>query len=208
MIIEVFQDTICPWCRIGKKHLQDAIKQWDGEPITIRYRAYQLDANAPKQSRPFRETMAATKGGPEVVEQMIQHVTQAGRASGVIFNFDRVKHMPNTADSHALIKLASEEKNGDMVEAIYQEYFEEGKDIGDLEVLLQIAEQQGLNSDEVKASILSGEKQDDVEEDQDIAAELGITGVPFFVIDGKLGLSGAHPVETFLKAFRKVTTEE
>jgi predicted DsbA family dithiol-disulfide isomerase len=204
MLIEVFQDTICPWCRIGKKHLLEAVKRWQGEPVTVRYRTFLLDPSVPKEGLPFRETMAALKGGPQVVEQMLQHATQAGQAAGVLFRFDRVRVRPNTLASHALIKLAPPQKTGDLVEAVYKAYFEDGLDIGNIDVLVAIGEEHGFKPDELRRQIEAGAKQEEIEEDLAYAQELQITGVPFFVIDGKLGLSGAHPAENFLKAFEKV----
>jgi len=206
MIIDVFQDTICPWCRIGKKHLFDALKEWQGEPVTVRYRTYLLNHDTPKEGYPFREYMAATKGGPQVVEGMIQHVTAAGERSGVKFHFDKVQLMPNTLPSHTLIKLAPEEKTSEAVEAIYRAYFEHGLDIGNIDVLVGIAQELGMNAEEARAQLLAGAKNEEIQADLKWARELEITGVPFFVIDGKLALSGAHPAETFIKAFEKVSS--
>jgi predicted DsbA family dithiol-disulfide isomerase len=207
MIIDVFQDTVCPWCRIGKKHLFDALKQWRGEPVTIRYRTFFLDPNVPEEGLPFREFMASIKG-PHAVDQMLQHVTQAGRAAGLSFHFDRVKYRPNTLASHILIKLAPAERTGDIVDAVYKAYFEDGQDIGNLEVLAAIAEQHGLDPREVKEQMIAGAKQEEIEEDLAYAGELNITGVPFFVVDCKLALSGAHPAENFLKALSQAAQTE
>ncbi|MDT3415494.1 putative DsbA family dithiol-disulfide isomerase [Brevibacillus aydinogluensis] len=205
MIIEIFQDTICPWCRIGKKHLFDAIRQWGGEPVTIRYRAYQLNPDTPKEGLPFWDTMAAMKGGRDVVERMVQPAANAGEAAGVPFRFDRVKMWPNTYASHTLIKLAPPEKATDLVDAIFQAYFEEGKDIGSLDVLAAIAVSQGMDADWVRSQLVSDAKREEIAEDLAYARELNITGVPFFIIDGKLALSGAHPADNFLQAFRQAT---
>jgi predicted DsbA family dithiol-disulfide isomerase len=203
MIIEIFQDTICPWCRIGKKHLFDAIRQWDGEPVTIRYRAYQLNPDTPKAGLPFWEAMAAMKGGRDVVQRMVQHAANAGEAAGVPFRFDRVEMWPNTHASHTLIKLAPPERATDLVDAVFRAYFEEGKDIGSLDVLVAIAAEQGMDPEWVRSQITSDAKREEIAEDLVYARELNITGVPFFVIDGKLALAGAHPAENFLKAFRQ-----
>jgi predicted DsbA family dithiol-disulfide isomerase len=204
MIIDVFQDTVCPWCRIGKQHLFDALKQWDGEQVTVRYRTFLLDPNVPKEGLPFRQFMAAIKG-PEAVDQLLQHVTRAGQAAGLAFRFDLVQYRPNTLASHMLIKLAPTEKTGLLVDAVYKAYFEEGQDIGNLEVLTAIAEQHGLDPQEVKKQILAGAKREEIEADLAYARDLQITGVPFFVIDDKLALSGAHPAENFLKALFQAT---
>lgn len=203
MIIEVFQDTVCPWCRIGKKHLFEAISQWQGEPIQIHYRTYQLDPHTPKSGQPFWETMAANKGGRAAVEQMVQHAARAGEAAGIPFDFAKVTSWPNTLASHTVIKCAPEAEATKAVDALYKAYFEDGKDIGDTEVLVAIAEELGMNGEEVRKAIETDAKQAEIAEDIAYARELQITGVPFFVIDNKLALSGAHPPENFLKAFQQ-----
>ncbi|USG63394.1 DsbA family oxidoreductase [Brevibacillus ruminantium] len=205
MIIEIFQDTICPWCRIGKKHLFDALKQWNGEAVEIRYRAFQLNPDTPKEGVPFLEYMSSMKGGPDAAKQMVQHAANAGAASGVPFQFEKVTMWPNTLASHQLIKLAPPEKQTEVVDAVYRAYFEEGKDIGQAEVLLSIASALGMDQNETKQRLEKGEGLEEIEADLQYAQELEITGVPFFVIDRKLALSGAHPVENFLKAFQQVT---
>lgn len=208
MIIDVFQDTICPWCRIGKKHLLDAIATWKGEEITIRYRTFFLDPSLPAEGRPFRETMEATKGGKQVVDQMIHHVTEAGKRSSVTFHFDQVAKMPNTYKSHTVIKLASDNQATRLVEAIYRAYFEDGLDIGDTDILISIATTVGLDATEVRNAIESDEKRDEIQADLALAQQLQITGVPFFVLDNQLALSGAHPVENFQKAFEQLQQEK
>lgn len=209
MIIEVFQDTVCPWCRIGKKNLFDAIAKWQGEPIEVRYRAYQLDPHTPKESLPFWETMAANKGGRAAFEQMVQHAANAGAAAGISFDFSKVAAWPNTLASHTLIKCAPETDRTRAVDAVYKAYFEDGKDIGDPEVLVSIAEELEMDGAQVRQAIEADAKQAEIAEDIAFARELQITGVPFFVIDNKLALSGAHPAENFLKAFQQAqeTTE-
>lgn len=208
MIVDVYQDTICPWCRIGKQNLFTAISQWKGEPITLRYRTFLLDPTTPAEGHPFREAMAKIAGGPGGVDQILQHVTQAGERVGVPFRFDRVAKKPNTLMSHNLIKLTPEDKQTEMVDAIYRAHFEEGKDIGNLDVLVGIAASQGLDPEAIRKQVANGEKQGEIEADLALARELQITGVPFFVIDEKLALSGAHPAENFLKAFEQAGLTE
>ncbi|MGO0061520.1 DsbA family oxidoreductase [Brevibacillus fluminis] len=208
MIIDIYQDTICPWCRIGKKNLFDAIAQWQGEPITVRYRSFILDPHAPKEGYPFREAMAKIAGGPDGVDRILEHVTQAGERVGVPFRFDRVEFKPNTLLSHNLIKVTPEAQQTQMVDAIYRAYFEDGQDIGNLDVLVTIAREQGFDPETVRVQVANEAKQKEIEADLHLARELQITGVPFFVIDEKLALSGAHPVENFLKAFEQAALTE
>jgi len=205
MIIDVFQDTVCPWCRIGKKNLMDALKQWTGEPVTIRYRSYFLDPNVPPQGYPYRAFMESLFGNAQAAEQMFARVTEAGRHVGVTFRFDQIEYRPNTGASHNLIKLTPEEQVTDMVEAIYRAHFEEGKDIGNINVLADLAAAFGMDREDVKAQIEAGAKDEEIDVDIALAREYQISGVPFFVVNESIGLSGAHPAENFLKVFAEVS---
>lgn len=207
MQIEIFQDMVCPWCRIGKKNLSDAIAQWTGEPIHIQYRAYQLFPDLPKEGKPFLEVMAS-KGSPEMVQQMLSQVTGAGEAANLPFRFDKVEKMPNTLASHQFIKSVPAADTARVVDAIYKAYFEDGKDIGDLQVLLGLAEELGLDREQIRDAIENERNTDEITADIDFARDNQISGVPFFIIDGKLALSGAHAPENFLKAFHHVRNME
>lgn len=208
MHIDVFQDTVCPWCRIGKKHLADALAQWEGEPVEVRFHPFLLQPAMPAEGADFRQHMAAIKGDANL-DPMFGRVCAAGEACEVNFDFGKVQRAPNTLLSHCLIAVAPPERQSEIVDAIFRAYFEEGRDIGDLETLLDIAEEQHLGVERAElAEALSDEQLQ-----QQIAAEAawisrqGITGVPFFVIDETYGLSGAQPAETLLAAIRHAASE-
>lgn len=207
MKIDIFSDSVCPWCRIGKKNLFDAIEQWTSEPIQVHYRAYQLNPDIPKEGKPFFEAMAS-KGSPDMIMQMLTQVTRAGEAAQIPFRFDKVERMPNTLASHLFIKSVPEEEASRVVDATFKAYFEDGKDIGDVEVLLSLADELGLDVDQIRDGIENERRLDEIQADIAFARENQITGVPFFVINGKLALSGAHPAENFLKAFKQVAEME
>lgn len=204
MIIDIFQDNVCPWCRIGKANLFEALAQRGGEPVTIRWRAYMLDPSVPEEGLPFMSTMRQKYGEQFSKEGMIGRVVEAGAAAGVKFDFDKVEMMPNTKLSHRLIAVAPESAKTELVEAINRAYFEEGRDIGSRAVLLQITEETGLASSELGERLDRGEGGQQVEEDFAMARKIGITGVPFFIVGGKFGLSGAQPPESFLKVFQRL----
>lgn len=204
MIIDIFQDNVCPWCRIGKANLFEALAQRGGESVTIRWRAYMLDPSVPEEGLPFMSTMRQKYGEQFSKEGMIGRVVEAGVAAGVKFDFDKVEMMPNTKLSHRLIAIAPESSKTELVEAINRAYFEEGRDIGSRAVLLQIAEETGLVSSELGERLDRGEGGQQVEEDFAMARKIGITGVPFFIVGGKFGLSGAQPPESFLKVFQRL----
>jgi predicted DsbA family dithiol-disulfide isomerase len=205
MVIDIFQDTVCPWCRIGKKNLTDALAKWTGEEVEIRFRSFQLDPTTPLEGKPFKANIESKFGNnPERLQGMFQQVTGAGTAVGVNFDFSRVERSPNTLKSHQLIVLTPEDKKKDVVDAIYQAYFEDGRDIGSVEVLLEIAKEVGIAADGLAERLRAKEGLEQVEDDLEFAREVGITGVPFFIINDKYALTGAQPSITILQAMEQV----
>ncbi|OPH60762.1 hypothetical protein BC351_16315 [Paenibacillus ferrarius] len=208
MIIEIFQDVVCPWCRIGKKNLTDALAEFTAEPVEVHYRAYQLDPSTPEEGSPFRDVMVKKmRADEDRLNGMLQQVTDAGKASGLHFDFSKVEKMPNTLKAHQLIAIAPMENKKELVDAIFQAYFEDGKDIGQVEVLLDLAEQLGLNRSQLAASLLAKEGLEAVESDLAFASQAGVTGVPFFVINGKYALTGAQPSATFSQVLQQISEE-
>lgn len=204
MIIDIFQDTVCPWCRIGKQNLLEALKEWNGEPVEIRYRAFQLDASTPVEGLPFRETMTRKFGSRGAdLNQMFGQVEQAGKAAGVPFDFSKVEYMPNTLLSHQLYALVPQDRQPELLEAIYKAYFEDGRNIGDIETLLEIGEAFGLEKEATRERLVNKEKLPQVEEDLAFAKQVGISGVPFFILNNKFALSGAQPPHVFAQALEK-----
>lgn len=200
MVIEVFQDTVCPWCRIGKKNLYDAISKWDGEEITVRTRTFFLNEAIPVNGIPFRKHMASIKGDDQI-ETLFEYVENAGKRSGLKFHFSKIQISPNTILSHQLIFLTPENKKLQMVDALHDAYFENGIDIGDSEELVKIAEAQGMDGQKIKIQLQNGEGKKEILEESEWAKRNGIRGVPFFII-GQYGLSGAQPPDVILKAMK------
>ncbi|WP_044639935.1 DsbA family oxidoreductase [Risungbinella massiliensis] len=200
MKIEVFQDLVCPWCYIGKQNLLKAIQAW-GKPVTLVHRSFLLDPTIPKEGIGFLESMSQKMGNAEAVKQITERVTRAGAQVGISFRFDLVEQMPNTILSHRLIKSLPEDQQMTLSESIFEAYFTQGKDIGKKEVLTEIALSSGLAADQIQEAWGNEETVQAVTSELTRAKELGVSGVPFFVLNEKLGLSGAHPVENFLRAF-------
>jgi predicted DsbA family dithiol-disulfide isomerase len=203
VIVDVFHDTVCPWCRIGKKHLEDALGQWDGPAVTVRWHPFFLQPYLPAEGVEFRQHMARIKGDTNI-QPLFDHVTQAGMTCGLAFDFDRVEKMPNTLDSHRLIALAPEEKQSAVLDAIHRAYFEDGRDIGDQATLVAIAGETGLDMNELEAQLAGDAARFEVEAEATWAREQGISGVPLFILDGKAIVSGAQPPEMLLKALHQV----
>jgi predicted DsbA family dithiol-disulfide isomerase len=210
MKIDVYSDMVCPWCRIGKKNMSDAIETWleqTGQTVEVSYHAYQLDPTLPPEGLPFNSVMEKKMGGAERLRPMMQRITDAGAAIGVTFNFDKVERMPNTVLAHRITALLPEEDEVYWIDAVMKAYFEDGRDIAKLDVLLEIAAELGLDAEEAKRLLDDGEGLDTVEQDMESAKAIGITGVPFFIINNKYALSGAYPSAQFLEAFKKISQE-
>ncbi|WP_438444938.1 DsbA family oxidoreductase [Gorillibacterium sp. sgz5001074] len=208
MRIDIFSDNVCPWCRIGKQNLMEALHLWASpEPVTIRWRSFQLDPSIPAEGRPFRESLEKKFGGAEQMDQIIGHVCKAGEACGTAFAFEKIQVEPNTFLSHQLLKLVPPEKQTEVADALFRANFEEGRNIGDLDVLAAIADEAGLDGAALRKRLAAGEGADGVKEDLEFAQRAGIRSVPYFIFDDKYGLSGAHPVQSFLQAFARLQDE-
>ncbi|MFC4303547.1 DsbA family oxidoreductase [Cohnella boryungensis] len=211
MKIDVYSDMVCPWCRIGKKNMNDAIDAWreqSGQTVEVSYHAYQLDPTLPPDGLPFNSVMEKKMGGAERLRPMLQRVTDAGAAVEVTFNFDKVERMPNTVLAHRITALLPQEDEAHWIEAVMKAYFEDGRDIAKLDVLLEIAAELGLDAEEARRLLDNGEGVQAVEQDFAAAKAMGISGVPFFVVNDKYALSGAYPSAQFLEAFRKISQSE
>ncbi|MEN4013472.1 MAG: DsbA family oxidoreductase [Bellilinea sp.] len=204
MLIEVYQDTACPWCRIGKRHLELALERWQGEPVEVRYRAFLLNPNIPPEGYDFYPYMRAKGGGRVPVEQFFAAPRSRGALVGLAFHFEKITRAPNTLLSHRLIALTLEEKKKDIVDAVFAAYFEHGLDIGDVGTLVDIAAAHGLEGETVRAALIGDAERDRVLAEAQEAHALDISGVPFFVFDHRYGLSGAQPVEIILEVMHKV----
>jgi predicted DsbA family dithiol-disulfide isomerase len=200
MVIDVFQDVVCPWCRIGKKNMADALQKWDGEPVLVRWHAFFLDPTIPAEGTPFKEIMSSKMGGSGRLKEVFEHTAAAGKAVGLTFRFDEIEKFPNTLLSHLLIAYAPQEIKTEIVDAITSAYFDAGQDIGSIDVLVAIAEAAGLDASETREALLSKHNIKDIDQDIEASFKIGIRGVPFFIINNKYSFSGAQPPEAFLKA--------
>jgi predicted DsbA family dithiol-disulfide isomerase len=204
--VDVFSDMVCPWCRIGKKNLSDAldeIKNRLGVDIAVNFRAFQLDPSVPPEGVPFMHHMKRM-GSPERVRSLLQRVTEIGESIGLKFRYDLVTVMPNTLLAHRVGALLSPCRRAEWVDAVMTAYFEEGHDIGHLQVLLQLAERLGLDGGNIAQRLAAGDGLIDIEHDYDEAVRMGITGAPFFVINNETIISGAYPASGFVEVFEKI----
>ncbi|MBA4602588.1 DsbA family oxidoreductase [Thermoactinomyces mirandus] len=208
MKIEVYHDLICPWCRIGEKNLIDAMHVWteqSGETMEIEYRSYMLYPEISRDGVSFMEMMVRKMGNMSRAYQSLQEIAQAGAPVGVRFFFHEIESLPHTLPAHMLVKLARQGQKTEMVEALFQAYFEKGLNIGNIDILVNIAESFDLNPAEVKEKLEQETFRSKVEKDLAEAKKIGIQSIPFFIINDNLALTGAHPKENFLHAFREVS---
>lgn len=133
--IQLFQDTVCPWCRIGKKNLETALAEWGNDQFEITYHTFFLNSQVPENGMDFRNYMSRLKGDSNI-EPLFEGVKAAGRKSGLHFNFEKIEFYPNTILSHHVIYLTPEDEKAKMIDAITKAYFENGADIGNKETLI------------------------------------------------------------------------
>jgi predicted DsbA family dithiol-disulfide isomerase len=206
MQLEIWSDIACPFCYIGKRHLEAALAQLpDREAVEIIWRSFELDPSAPREYPGDLYDMLAQKFRTtrEQAHKMNERVVQMATAAGLDFNFD-VARPANSFDAHRLIQLARQHGRADEAEErIFAAYFTEGKSIADPETLRAIGAAIGLPAAEVERLLLSDDFADAVRADEQEAQRLGITGVPFFVFDRKYAISGAQPVSVFAQALER-----
>jgi len=205
--LDVVVDVVCPWCFLGKRRLDAALAGLPDVAATVRYRPFQLDPDLPAEGRERQAYMKAKFGDLGRVDEIHRRLADMGADVGIAFAFDRIERTPNTLDAHRLIRWAAAEGKGDeMVERLFALYFEEGEDIGDTAVLAAAAEAVGLDGAEIRDRLDAGVDRDEVAAEVAEAGRIGVTGVPFTILAGKYGLSGAQSTEVFADAINRVAT--
>ena len=205
MKIDVVSDTVCPWCYIGKRRLEKALACADRPAPEIAWHPFQLNPDMPPGGMPRGQYLALKFGGARRAERAYATVTQVAAAECPDVDFAAIERTPNTLDSHRLIRYAAEtggaEAQGAAVEALFRAYFEAGEDIGDPAVLARVAGACGLEEDAARAWLDSGADADIVRDADRRFREMGVRGVPFFVVDGHYALSGAQEPAMFRQVF-------
>jgi predicted DsbA family dithiol-disulfide isomerase len=201
MLIDIFHDTVCPWCRIGKKHLFDALGQWQEQEVNIRWHPFLLDNSVPAEGYEFRSFMQNRKGiKAEELQQIFDYTQRAGEAAGVKLDFEKIRLAVNTQLSHQLIALAPANVKNDVVEAIYRAYFEEGLNIGDINVIVAIGTAYQMDSTELRLQLNEHNVVDTVVAESSFARLNGINSVPFFIMNNQVKVNGSRSGEVFLEA--------
>ncbi len=205
--IDVFADIACPWCYIGEQRLAAVLAERPDLALTWRWRPFQLQPGIPPVGLPWAEFVASKFGADAAA--VFEHTRAVGKESGLDFHFDRITRAPNTVNAHRLVLHAQQsDRARQTADALFHAYFTEGRDVGDPQVLVRVADEVGLDADKVEAYLASDSGRDTVDESQDAATRLGISGVPFYIFNGRVGISGAQDHDTFARAIELSMKEE
>jgi predicted DsbA family dithiol-disulfide isomerase len=207
--IDVISDVVCPWCYIGKRRLEKAIdKLKDDFDFQVEYHPFELNPTMPVEGRNQKEYLAAKFGGEERFHQITNHTTQTAAQEGLNFDFGKQKISPNTFNSHRLIAFAkTKSKQAELKEALMSAYFEKGVDLTITENLVDIAASHGLDANETLQFLNSDNLAAEVKLEEQLNYQRGISGVPFYIINNKYGVSGAQPTEVFVNALTEIGSE-
>ncbi|MGE3917767.1 MAG: DsbA family oxidoreductase [Hyphomicrobiaceae bacterium] len=208
--VTVYSDVICPWCYIGKRRFEAAIDS-PGMPqvFAIGWRPFELNPDMPSEGME-RAAYRARKFGAERASELDRQMAENGREAGIVFAFDRMKVTPNTRLAHRLVWQAGQEgpvAQNAIVNRLFAAYFEEGADIGRRDVLIDLAEEAGLDVKGCKVALFDDASLEAVLDLEDAGIRMGIRGVPFFILAGKYAISGAQPPELWRDALPKIAAE-
>jgi predicted DsbA family dithiol-disulfide isomerase len=205
MRIDIYSDTVCPWCYLGKRRFELAVAARPQYEPRVTWRPFELNPDIPAEGIDRASYVAARIGNPERVAEAHTELKRQGEASGIEFRFDLIERMPNTRRSHLLIAHAARSGRQTAVkDRVMRAYFEEGCDIGDIEELVRLGVEAGLSEYKSRSALILRAGQDGVIAAERHAAVLGITGVPTYVFDGQYTISGAQEVGTLARIFDQV----
>jgi predicted DsbA family dithiol-disulfide isomerase len=213
LVVEVWSDIACPWCYVGKRRLESALARFEHrDDVRVVWRAFELDPSAPRErdrTQSYAARLASKYGRSEAqAQEMIQHMVGVAAAEGLPFDFERIRS-GNTFDAHRVLHLAALRGQQDALkERFLRAYFCEGQPIGDHETLLTLASAQGLDVDELQSLLSSDLYAEEVRAEQREARDIGVSGVPFFLLGRKYAVAGAQPAEVLLQALNKAWAEQ
>ncbi len=216
--VDIVSDTVCPWCYVGKRRFEGALARRPPDlEVYVGWRPFQLNPDMPAEGMDRKAYLAAKFGGDERAEHIYSAIREAGASTGLDFDFSRMARQPNTLDSHRLIDRAgraAEDSGGRpglqdaVVERLFRACFMEGRDIGDRETLADLAADAGMDAAETRAYLDSDEDVERIRQEDLMARQMGIQGVPCFIVNRQYAVSGAQEPAVFLKAFEQVLEAE
>lgn len=208
MQIDVISDTVCPWCYIGKRRLERALSLRPQIEFDVRWRPFQLDPSTPVEGVDRKVYMERKFGSSEKVKPIHTALLKAGEDEGITFAFEKIARTPNTLNSHRVVRwshsLGLQDK---LVELLFRRYFVDGADIGQIKVLAAIADEIGMDGELVEELLNSDADRESVEREDTMARKIGITGVPTFLIGGKILVNGAQDAEHLVRIIDRVASE-
>jgi len=207
LTVEIWSDVVCPWCYVGKRRLESALARFD-RPVEVVWRSFELDPSAARERElPAAEHLAAKYGmSVEQAQASQAQLTELAAAEGLEYHLDRTRG-GNSFDAHRMIHLAAAHGLQDAAkERLMRAYFTEAEPIGDPDTLVRLMAQIGIDEVEARAVLDGGAYADAVRDDEQLAYQIGIQGVPFFVLNRRYGVSGAQPADVLLQALAR--TEE
>ena len=211
MKVDIWSDIVCPFCYIGKRKFEQALQQFDGkENVTVEWRSFQLDpAMEYVAGQSVHEYLGKRKGGTTADgKQMNDNMAAIAKEVGLEYDFENAI-INNTLDAHRLLHLSKKAGlQNEMKESLFAAYYTQGKNIGDLDTLIELGTEVGLDAAEIRTTLESNLYANEVEQDQMVAQQIGATGVPFFVFDNKYAVSGAQPAEVFKQVMDKIKEEQ
>ena len=206
--IDIVSDVVCPWCYIGKKRIEDALKLAADVPVDVDWRPFFLNPWVPREGISRDEYLTAKFGSPEAYKGIAGRVVAAAGEEGLSYHPERVKRQPNTIDCHRLIHWADAQgKAAEMKQRLMELYFRDGGDLTDVNVLVQAAADVGLDADDVRRRLATDEDVALISDWAQEASDKGISGVPTYVFAQKYAVSGAQPAELLARAIRQVSAE-
>ena len=203
MQIDIYSDIVCPWCYVGKRRLERALTSIGGD-VHVTWRPFQLNPTMPLDGMNRKAYLEAKFGSLEAFGRMEEQLLAAGAEERIPFAFEKIQRTPNTFATHRLVWYAAQQgKQDEVVEALFRGYFLEGKNIGDVKTLTHVAAAAGLDRTEIEEFLASENGVFEVKEEEAGGRRLGISGVPYFVFNGRVSIYGAQPSEIIVSAIEQ-----
>ena len=207
--VDIISDVMCPWCYVGKRRFEKALELKPDTMVDVKWRPYQLDPTIPRDGVDRQEYLNKKFGGAERARQIYQAIVEAGELEDIPFAFDKIKRSPNTLNAHRLIRWAfTPGLQDEMVEHLFKLYFIEGADIGDEDVLLEAARHVGMDMEILTGLMATDADTDLVEKEIALAREMGVQGVPCFIVANKYAVMGAEQPEVIAHALGLASEEQ
>ncbi|MBO6855015.1 MAG: DsbA family oxidoreductase [Marivivens sp.] len=203
--LDILSDPICPWCYIGKAYLDRALEKVGNHPFSIEWHPFQLNPEMPPQGMDRRTYLETKFGGKAAAAQAYAPVVEHAEKAGVTLNLDKIETTPNTLDAHRLIHWAGiEQKQTFIVSALFKAFFEDGRDLGDHDVLADIADGSGMDAAVVRRLLASDADLDDIRSRDAHSREMGISAVPTFIVGQRHAVPGAHPTHLWEQVIAEI----